>query len=76
MNKVKVDSFGGCLRNKFTHPSEHMKGNIELFTKYKFVVAIENSNCEDYVTEKLVHAVASGAIPIVAGNYSNTNQMK
>ncbi len=35
--------------------------------KYKFVIAIENSNYGDYVTEKLVKAVESGAIPIVAG---------
>lgn len=67
MDKLQVDSYGGCLKNKFSHPSEHMTGNIQLFSKYKFVIAIENSNCQDYVTEKLVHAVASGSIPIVAG---------
>jgi hypothetical protein len=66
MDNIKVDSYGGCLKNQFSHPSEHMKGNIELFANYKFVIAIENSNCEDYVTEKLVHAIASGSIPIVA----------
>lgn len=67
MDKLQVDSYGGCLKNKFSHPSEHMTGNIQLFSKYKFVIAIENSNCKDYITEKLVHAVASGSIPIVAG---------
>lgn len=67
MTKIDVDSYGGCLKNKFNHPTEHMKGNIELFSNYKFAIAIENSNCEDYVTEKLVHAIASGSIPIVAG---------
>lgn len=67
MAKIEVHSYGGCLKNKFSHPSQHMKGNIELFSRYKFAIAIENSNCEDYVTEKLVHAIASGSIPIVAG---------
>ena len=67
MSKTRVDSYGKCMQNKFDHPAEHMKGNIPLFSKYYFVVAIENSNCVDYVTEKLVHAVASGSIPIVAG---------
>ena len=43
-----------------------MTDNIAAYKKYKFVIAIENSNCLDYVTEKLVKAVASGAIPIVA----------
>lgn len=76
MEKIKIDSYGGCLKNKYNHPSEHMKGNIELFAKYKFVIAIENSNCEDYVTEKLVHAVASGSIPIVAGKDNKPNYDK
>ena len=76
MDKIKVDSYGGCLKNKFTHSSEHMKGNIELFSNYKFVIAIENSNCEDYVTEKLVHAVASGSIPIVAGRDNKPDYLK
>jgi hypothetical protein len=53
-----------------------MKGNIELFSKYKFVIAIENSNCQDYVTEKLVHAVASGSIPIVAGKDDKPDYLK
>ena len=67
MSYIKVDSYGECLRNHYNISSEHMKGNIELYSKYKFVIAIENSNCQDYVTEKLVHAIASGSIPIVAG---------
>ncbi len=67
MNYIDIDSYGECLRNRFNLSREHMQGNIELYSKYKFVIAIENSNCHDYVTEKLVHAVASGSIPIVAG---------
>ena len=67
MKLINVDSYGGCLRNKNTHTGVRMMGNIELYSKYKFVIAIENSNCQDYVTEKLVHAIASGSIPIVAG---------
>lgn len=76
MKLVKIDSYGGCMKNKFTHPSEHMKGNIELFSQYKFVIAIENSNCVDYVTEKLVHAIASGSIPIIAGRDNKPNYLK
>lgn len=52
-----------------------MYGNVDLFTKYKFVLAIENSNCDGYVTEKLVHAVASGSIPIVAGRDNKPNYL-
>ncbi|CAF4937295.1 unnamed protein product, partial [Rotaria sp. Silwood2] len=45
-----------------------MLDNFDAYKKYKFVIAIENSNCLDYVTEKLVLAVRSGSIPIVAGS--------
>ena len=76
MKKINIDSYGFCLRNKESHSSVRMEGNIELYSKYKFVIAIENSNCEDYVTEKLVHAVASGSIPIVAGKDNKPNYSK
>jgi hypothetical protein len=76
MTLVKIDSYGACLNNKMTHTADRMKGNIELFTRYKFVIVIENSNCEDYVTEKLVHAVASGSIPIVAGKDNKPDYLK
>ena len=76
MSSVKVDSYGGCLKNKFTHTADRMKGNIELFSRYKFVIAIENSNCQDYITEKLVHAIGSGSIPIVAGKDDKPDYLK
>jgi hypothetical protein len=44
--------------------------NIELihaYTDYKFVLAIENTNHHGYVTEKIVNAFYSGAIPIYWG---------
>lgn len=53
-----------------------MHGNVDLFSKYKFAIAIENSNCEGYVTEKLVHAVAAGTIPIVAGKDNKPNYLQ
>ena len=76
MTKLNVDSYGYCLQNKFSHTNERMRGNIDLYSKYKFVIAIENSNCQDYVTEKLVHAVASGSIPIVAGKNNKPDYLR
>lgn len=66
MHEIKVHSYGSCLNNKqgFTG---RMIDNVDAYKKYKFVISIENSNCQDYVTEKLVKAVESGSIPIVAG---------
>ncbi|CAF4646768.1 unnamed protein product, partial [Rotaria magnacalcarata] len=42
------------------------QSNSELYASYKFVISIENSNCEDYVTEKLIDGLSSTAVPIVA----------
>jgi hypothetical protein len=53
MKYVKVDSYGRCLHNKdFANSAE--KADIDpLLSQYKFYLAIENSNCKDYFTEKL-----------------------
>lgn len=66
MEEIKVDSYGSCLNNRQGYV-ERMTDNVDAYKKYKFVLAIENSNCKDYVTEKLVKAVESGSIPIIAG---------
>ena len=66
MQEMKIDSYGSCLNNRQGYGAR-MADNIDAYKKYKFVIAIENSNCADYVTEKLVKAVGSGSIPIVAG---------
>lgn len=39
----------------------------EVAAQYKFYLAIENNNCDDYVTEKLERAYEVGAIPIADG---------
>ena len=66
MQEIKIDSYGSCMNNRQGYGAR-MTDNVDAYKKYKFVLAIENSNCVDYVTEKLVKAVESGAIPIVAG---------
>lgn len=40
---------------------------MTLASRYKFYLALENTNCDDYVTEKLERALASGTVPIVDG---------
>jgi len=39
-----------------------------LIAKYKFVLSMENSVCEDYVTEKLWRSFYVGSVPIVYGS--------
>lgn len=68
MSHIPIDSYGKCLNNMgasdLTAPRQL---NINLYASYKFVIAIENSNCEDYVTEKLIEAISSTSVPIIAG---------
>lgn len=46
----------------------HGRGNkIEIFSKYKFCIAMENSVGPDYVTEKLYQAYTAGCVPIFLG---------
>ena len=39
----------------------------ELFAKYPFVLAFENANCYDWVTEKPYDALLAGSVPIYMG---------
>ncbi|CAF2605706.1 unnamed protein product [Rotaria sp. Silwood2] len=67
MSYIRIDSFGGCLNNaKSAQAQTRAQSNSELYASYKFVISIENSNCEDYVTEKLIDGLSSTAVPIVA----------
>jgi hypothetical protein len=67
-------SFGSC-KGKFpaTHigklPGTWYSGEIiEKYKDYKFVIAMENQNKQGYVTEKILNAFYSGAIPIYWGS--------
>ncbi|KAI8143073.1 hypothetical protein BJV82DRAFT_515886 [Fennellomyces sp. T-0311] len=64
MKYVEVDSYGDCLNNQ-KFPED--KSRMELMGEYKFYLAIENANCEDYVTEKLFDTFAASTVPIVDG---------
>ncbi len=67
---AKVDLFGRIS-------GIHIKNKIEILDKYKFILAFENSNTPGYVTEKLLEAQLTGAIPIYWGldteGYFNEN---
>lgn len=75
MEFQKVDSYGSCLNNKklpkelggdYLHDllSENLLG---FMARYKFVIAIENCVCEDYLTEKFWRAILVGVVPIYFG---------
>jgi alpha-1,3-fucosyltransferase 10 len=66
MQHVAVDSFGDVLRNR----PERIGGGdarVDLYRRYKFTLAFENSDCPDYVTEKLFDPLLAGSVPVYRG---------
>jgi len=67
---LKVDVYGSCGKPCPRNQSCFDK----VYGQYKFYLALENSLCQDYVTEKLFLSLAAGAIPVVMGkNLPNFN---
>ena len=74
---LPIDVYGrGCLSNSgapvtnmgtIKTSREKRSKEEESFRKYKFHLALENSICDDYVTEKLYFALARGQVPIYLG---------
>lgn len=73
-----IDSYGDCLNNKVL-PMElkydyrsrlKAKKLFKFIARYKFVIAIENAVCDDYVTEKFWRAIHLGVVPIYFGSPS------
>ncbi|KAK9286437.1 hypothetical protein L1049_014834 [Liquidambar formosana] len=59
---IKIDSYGGCHRNR-----DGRVDKVQTLKRYKFSFAFENSNEEDYVTEKFFQSLVAGTIPVVVG---------
>ncbi|CAK9318064.1 unnamed protein product [Citrullus colocynthis] len=60
---VTIDSYGACHRNRDGSTVD----KLETLKHYKFSLAFENSNEEDYVTEKYFQSLVAGAVPVVIG---------
>ncbi|KAL2537392.1 Glycoprotein 3-alpha-L-fucosyltransferase A [Forsythia ovata] len=59
---IKIDSYGSCHRNRDGNVDK-----VETLKRYKFSLAFENSNEEDYVTEKFFQSLVAGSVPVVVG---------
>ncbi|KAG8650878.1 hypothetical protein MANES_07G078000v8 [Manihot esculenta] len=60
--KIGIDSYGDCHQNRDGNVDK-----VETLKHYKFSFAFENSNEEDYVTEKFFQSLVAGTIPVVVG---------
>ncbi|KAF9105881.1 Alpha 1,3 fucosyltransferase [Mortierella sp. AM989] len=67
---IDIDIYGPCLSNTPWPVHDDTQKPFmpqEIMAQYKFTLALERVNCEDYVTSSLADALAVGAIPIVDG---------
>ncbi|XP_059048592.1 alpha-(1,3)-fucosyltransferase 10 isoform X1 [Achroia grisella] len=78
MKFIQVDSYGACLNNKAMpqkFKSDYLNNLndpefLKFIARYKFIIAIENGVCEDYLTEKFWRPIKVGAVPIYFGSPS------
>ena len=61
----KVDMGGKCQNNI----NGNVKNKIEFLSNYKFSIAMENSNGDGYLSEKIFDSFLAGTIPIYSGDY-------
>ena len=67
LNKYKKIDMGGSFLNNVGGP---VKDKIKFLSSYKFSIAMENSEGDGYVSEKIVDSFISGTIPIYYGDYT------
>ncbi|XP_022149271.1 glycoprotein 3-alpha-L-fucosyltransferase A isoform X2 [Momordica charantia] len=60
---VTIHSYGACHRNR----DGSRVDKVKTLKRYKFSLAFENSNEEDYVTEKYFQSLVAGTVPVVVG---------
>lgn len=63
----EVDSFGISFTEKKPVKITY-KEKIKLLEKYKFTISIENKKRRNYITEKIIHPIIAGSIPIYLGS--------
>jgi hypothetical protein len=68
MQHMPVDSYGKSQNNCiFAGPDQGRQTKLKTIGSYDFYFAFENSNCVDYVSEKVFDGMISGAVPVYLG---------
>jgi hypothetical protein len=79
LNKYKkVDSLGKCSNNVKMKSTRFIYNNnetyndiaVKIYSRYKFVLALENRICDGYFTEKIINPIIANSIPIYYGHSS------
>ena len=66
LNKYKIVDMGGNYMNNIGGP---VKNKIKFLSSYKFSIAMENSEGQGYISEKILDSFIAGTIPIYYGGY-------
>ncbi|XP_067939975.1 4-galactosyl-N-acetylglucosaminide 3-alpha-L-fucosyltransferase 9-like [Watersipora subatra] len=64
---LEVDIVGGCLGLFANSTGKYVPLKNVKQKQYKFYLAFENSDCEEYITEKFWKSLFYGMIPVVRG---------
>ncbi|MDR2921372.1 MAG: glycosyltransferase family 10 fucosyltransferase [Tannerella sp.] len=67
MKYTIIDSYSRLYNNKLLENDRGRESKMELYTKYKFVIAFENAIGKDYVTEKFYDPLLAGSVPVYLG---------
>lgn len=72
--KVNIDYAGNYKNNvpRITHPY-NSKEFVDYVSKYKFIISMENSSGDTYITEKILHGFSAGTIPVYWGSHRVTD---
>lgn len=66
LSKYKKVDMGGKYKNNI---GRRIKNKIKFLSDYKFSIAMENSEGQGYVSEKILDSFMAGTIPIYYGGY-------
>jgi hypothetical protein len=65
---VSIHYYGRCrMTGDLKEEGSGANGKLSVIRHYQFTLAFENSNSEDYVTEKFFHALVAGSVPVHLG---------
>jgi hypothetical protein len=67
LREMPIDSYGKLLCNRPGGMKAGRAGKLAVVSRYKFTLALENSICRDYVTEKFFDPLIAGSVPVYLG---------
>lgn len=65
---IKLIAVGHCRLSDVYSLDLYNEELLHFISKYKFIIAFENSICDDYITEKLWRPLIVGSVPIYLGS--------